>query len=75
MSEHVLKITPQNTGRRLDICLLELSNKKGLGFSRTSIQKLVLGGKVTVNGAVFLKPNYKVKTADEVRVKIGRAHV
>ncbi|MEI6631826.1 MAG: RluA family pseudouridine synthase [bacterium] len=70
MKEYVLKIPVQDAGLRLDLCLLGLSHKKVLGFSRTSIQKLVFGGHVTVNGVVFFKPNYKVKANDELRIKL-----
>ncbi|MBM3255667.1 MAG: RluA family pseudouridine synthase [Candidatus Omnitrophica bacterium] len=70
MKEYIFKIPSQDAGSRLDLCLLELSHKKRLGFSRTSIQKLVIAGQVTVNGDVFLKPNYKLKAGDMLRVSL-----
>ena len=68
MDKYALKITQALAGERLDICLLELSKKNASGFSRTAIQKLIFSGKVTVNESPHLKPNYKVKTGDIVRV-------
>ncbi len=40
-----------------------------LDFSRSYIQKLIRGGNILVNGCV-IKPNYKVKTDDEITVTV-----
>jgi 23S rRNA pseudouridine1911/1915/1917 synthase len=70
MNEYTLKISAQEAGSRLDLCLLELSKKKGLGFSRTLIQKMIFGGKVTLGGSLLTKPNYKVKAGERIKVRL-----
>lgn len=67
MQEYTLKVSLPQAGQRLDLVLLDFSNKKNLGFSRTFIQRLILEGKVTQEG-LRVKPNYKVKTGDEFKI-------
>lgn len=72
MPEYKLKAVQENAGTRLDLFLLGFFNKENAGLSRVSIQKLILGGKVslTFNAACQLKPHYKVRTGDEFTVNL-----
>jgi len=85
MHEYTLKVLPQDSGKRLDLLLMEFSKSKNLGFSRTYIQKLILSGAVilkTQDPALStkksdskarrggVKPHYKVKAGDEFRIQI-----
>lgn len=70
MSEHIIKIIPEDAGQRLDMYLFNFSQKKELGFSRTHIQKLILDGEVRVKNSGPLKPNYKIKAGDEIITNI-----
>ncbi len=71
MREYLLKAKPQDYGRRLDLLLLEFSRRKGLGFSRTAIQKLIASQKIQLPGVVSLKPHYRVKANDEFSIVIA----
>src|SRR3989338_98610 len=80
MQEYVLKVEQQDANMRLDLFLMEFSKKKDLGLSRTFIQRLISEGKVTVNKSNLINPalaykgginpHFKVKTGDEIRMRI-----
>lgn len=70
MQEYTLKVDLPDSGKRLDLFLLEFSNKNNLAFSRTFIQKLIKEDKVTVKNIKQTKPHYKVKTDDQIRIVI-----
>ena len=80
MQEYIFKVDKDHRDMRLDLFLMEFSKKKNLGLSRTFIQKLVLDGKVTVSNANLInpvlahkagiKPHFKVKTGDEIKIRI-----
>ena len=70
MQEYTLRVSPDEAGRRLDLFLLEFSNRKDLGLSRTFIQRLIREGKVTLKGSGLKSPHYKVKTDDEIKIII-----
>jgi len=70
MQEYTLKALPQHAGQRLDLFLIEFSKEKNLGLSRTFIQKLILEGKVILDNVGLLKPHYKVRTNDEIKIRI-----
>jgi len=80
MQEYIFKVDEDHRDMRLDLFLMEFSKKKNLGLSRTSIQKLVLDGKVTVSNANLInpafehktqiRPHFKVKTGDEIKIRI-----
>ena len=70
MQEYILKVLPESAGIRLDLFLLRFSKENNLGFSRTFIQKLVLDGRVTLGGTGPVKPHYKVKADDELKLSI-----
>lgn len=70
MKEYTLKVLPKEAGKRLDFLLAEFSKRRHLGFSRTFIQKLILGGYVSLRGLKLKKPHCKVKTGDEIKIGI-----
>jgi len=75
MQEYILNAEQNDEGKRLDLFLIEFSHKNNLGFSRTFIQKLILEGKVTTESRDKLKkgklkPHFKVKTGDRVKIYI-----
>jgi len=68
MQEYSLKVSPEEAGIRLDLFILKFSQEHRLGFSRTFIQKMILGGRVKLKDALLSKPHYKVKPGDELKV-------
>jgi len=66
MEEKKCLIGAQEAKARVDVFL----KNKEPDFSRTSIQDLILNGKVFVNGAK-VKPHYKLKLNDELRWEIA----
>jgi len=70
MKEYILKVSPDQAGMRLDLFILEFSKKNDLGFSRTFIQRAILGGRVVLGDSKLSKPHYKVKTGDELKIDI-----
>jgi len=55
---------------RLDLFIMTFSQNKKLGFSRNLVQKLIADEKVTLQGKGSVKPHYKVKTNDELKVTV-----
>ena len=70
MQEYIVKVNPQNQGRRLDVFLADYFKGLRSGFSRHSIQLLIKNGGVTGNN-LALKPHYKVKERDEFRIRVA----
>jgi 23S rRNA pseudouridine1911/1915/1917 synthase len=70
MKEYSLIPTSEQVGMRLDIFILDFSQKNNLGYSRTFIQKLIQEGKVGLKGEVILKPHYKIKAGDDLKVSV-----
>jgi len=70
MQEYILNVPPDDKGKRLDIFICDYSKLNGLGLSRESIQKLIAGGNITVKNSSGLKPHYKIKPDDEIRIII-----
>jgi 23S rRNA pseudouridine1911/1915/1917 synthase len=70
MEELILKVSPLQSGKRLDLFLFDFAKDNNLGLSRTFIQGLIHQGKVTKEGAPLLKPHYKVKKDEEIKVLI-----
>lgn len=69
MQEHILKVLPEDSGKRLDSYLSDFSKEKKIGISRESLKKLILEGGVLLNNGL-IKPHYKLKADDEIRIKI-----
>ncbi len=70
MHEYVLSVSDKDAGKRLDLFLMDFFQKENLGLSRTFIQKLIQEGKVSLRDSPLLKPHLKIKSADEVRIRI-----
>jgi len=70
MREYILQVPKEHAHTRLDLLLLEFFKKNHPGLSRTFIQKLISEGNVTVKVANLIKPHLKVKTGDEIRIRI-----
>ena len=75
MQECLILILPQDSGSRLDIFLARFFKEKKMGFSRTAIQGLIRSGKVRIKNTDGLKPHYKLKAADELRVVLDEKKV
>lgn len=67
MQEYILRVPSGQAPARLDLFLMEFLKKKNLGLSRTSVQRLILEGKITLKG-LRIRPNYKIKTGDEFKI-------
>jgi 23S rRNA pseudouridine1911/1915/1917 synthase len=63
-----LKVSPENTGKRLDAFLAEQIE----GWSRSRLQRLVEDGDVLVNEKQ-VKPSYKIRENDEVDIDLVEA--
>jgi len=70
MQEFRLKILPQDAGKRIDSFLREFFKNRNLGISRTSIQRLILEGKVISGNLNKIKPHYKVRANEAIKVII-----
>lgn len=68
MREYALKVPDGQEGKRLDLLISVFSRKHNLGLSRTSIQSLISKGRITVNGSPDVKPHYKVRKTDKIKV-------
>lgn len=69
MKELNLKVEKSDSGMRLDLYLMKNAAEKKLGVSRTSIQKLIFEGQITINGKPR-KVHYKIKTGEIINIKI-----
>jgi len=69
MQEYNFKVLYQDSGRRLDLLLMDFFRQENLGLSRTFIQKLIQEGKITLRG-LKTKANYKVKADEELKIII-----
>lgn len=69
MKEFILKVTPEDSGMRLDLYLLKFSQMQHLGLSRNFIQKLIRQKFIILEGKT---PNahYKIKAGEVVKLQI-----
>jgi len=67
-----LNVFSPEAGMRLDLFILEFSQHENLGLSRTFIQKLLKEGKISLGSLKQVKPNYKVKTGEEIKIQIEK---
>lgn len=72
MEEYSFLVPEQQSGLRLDMFLMASLSDAGLVLSRTSVQKLIAAGKVTLAGA-SPKPHYKLKAGEKLLVEIQDA--
>lgn len=64
------EVSPQDSGKRLDILLLDYANQNDLGLSRTFLQKLLKSGKISLNGKLCSKAHHKVSLGDKARIEL-----
>ena len=69
MKEFSLRVEESDSKMRLDLYLIKNALKKKLGISRTSIQKLILDSKVTLNDKP-IKSHHRVKPGELFKIKI-----
>jgi 23S rRNA pseudouridine1911/1915/1917 synthase len=72
MQEYKANVSPENSGKRLDVFLCDFFKERNLGFSRTFIHGLITRGAVGLKKGPVLKPHYKVKAADEFMVLVDQ---
>jgi 23S rRNA pseudouridine1911/1915/1917 synthase len=70
MREYTLKVPSEKAGARLDLLVSVFFKEHNFGLSRTSIQSLLSKGKISVNGSLDVKPHYKVKVTDKIKIII-----
>ena len=70
MQEYILKVPDKDSGRRLDLFLMDFSQANKLGFSRSMIQKLISTAKVRLKDTDLLKPHHRIKSGDQITLKI-----
>ncbi len=68
--EYNLTVSAESANTRLDVFISNFSKENNLGFSRTFIQRLILGNEVIVNNLCVNKPNHKVKANDAVKIQV-----
>ena len=72
MNRELYHISTAQAGIRLDRFLMQRQAAEGL--SRTSLQKLIREGAVTVNGKVTRQPSYSLRTGDCLCFAVPRPH-
>lgn len=72
MTEHIIKVLPEQARLRLDMFLADYSNQRDLGLSRTAVQKLIVDAKVFIDGVLADRPHLKVKTGQLIKVSIPK---
>jgi len=68
MKEYTFTVSPENAGKRLDMCLMDFFTERKLGFSRMFVQKLIAEGNVSLAQQAIMKAHSKVKAADTITV-------
>ncbi len=70
MREYMIRVSGAQEGMRLDLLISAFAKEGNLGLSRTSIQELISGGQVSVNGSSAIKPHYRAKSSDAVKISV-----
>ncbi|MCX5710124.1 MAG: RluA family pseudouridine synthase [Candidatus Omnitrophica bacterium] len=70
MQEYKIEITSEQSGKRLDVCLMGYFNRVNSGLSRTTLQKIIQEGGVRCAGVTLDKPHHKVKAEDIIAVSV-----
>lgn len=90
MLEHILEVATADSGRRLDLFIIDFAKANKLGLSRTLVKKLILDGSIILKnsqaanpalagesrsclqgrGKSWVKPHYKIKTGDEIIIRV-----
>jgi 23S rRNA pseudouridine1911/1915/1917 synthase len=70
MQVHVIKVPAEDSGKRLDVFILDFFKNQNLAISRTYVQGLIHAGKVKLDNRVLSRPHYKVKPHDQLSIAI-----
>jgi 23S rRNA pseudouridine1911/1915/1917 synthase len=70
MRQYSITVEAKDKGRRLDVFLMDFSASEKLGLSRTSLQRLIGNGNVGIGAVKSLKPHYKLKSGQQVTLKV-----
>jgi len=63
-------VSIEDSGKRLDVFIVDFLNENEPGTSRTAVQKIISEGKVVLKDKTALKSNYKVKAGDEILIQL-----
>lgn len=66
MAQYTIVVDSDHCGQRIDIILIDFAVVNNLGVSRTGLQDLIKQGKVSIDGEVCLKNNFKAKENQKV---------
>jgi 23S rRNA pseudouridine1911/1915/1917 synthase len=67
MPEYEVTVEPAQAGKRLDVFLMDYIREHRLGVSRTYLQELIAGGKVSAGGTAVVNSHKKVREGQQVR--------
>lgn len=70
MKTYNFEVSAQDSGKRLDILLLDYANQNDLGLSRTFLQGILKSGRVALNDKLCTKAHHKVSLADKIRIEV-----
>lgn len=70
MQVHVAEAGLDDSGKRLDVFILDFFKDQNLTLSRTYIQGLIRAGRVKLSNQVLNKPHHKVKSGDALTIAI-----
>jgi 23S rRNA pseudouridine1911/1915/1917 synthase len=65
-AEHAITVEPDRAGERIDALIAAVVS----GLSRATVQKLIDGAQIRINGAIVGKPGQRVRAGDRIAVVI-----
>lgn len=71
MAQYALKVASADGGRRLDLFIMDFAKANNLGLSRTAVQRLILDGGIIFKDSDKAKPHHKIKTGDEITIRLA----
>jgi 23S rRNA pseudouridine1911/1915/1917 synthase len=70
MPEYTLIVFGSDAEKRLDVFLMDYTQTRRLGLSRTQIQRLIVAGGITISGVPVTKPHHKIKPGERITIVI-----
>jgi 23S rRNA pseudouridine1911/1915/1917 synthase len=70
MRQYFTTVEDKDAGRRLDVFLMEYSSAKRIGISRTSLQRLIQNGFVSIDAVKSLKTHYKLRSGQKIALEV-----
>ncbi len=70
MNEFKITVGAEDSGKRLDMFLLDFAKKEKLGISRTTLQKMISSGLIDLGGQKNIKPHIKVRQGQGIQVRL-----